>query len=134
MTFHENPIVGDLNSNQEQLEMDRAKKVIEDSLATNNCIDCGALLDFDMSGKYFTDKVIGTNGGLSMFQFDGKFYLTGDPGTVKKLKESGFTESATLGVPTERIADNLPYVKGFLQQNMSRFIAAQEAQDKKYSV
>lgn len=92
----------------------------------------------EIPAKYATETVIGTNGGLSLLMHKGQFYMTGSPSVVKKLKESGYIESSSLGVPTEQIANSLPYVKNFLNANMEKFIHEQEkglvTADEKYTV
>lgn len=60
--------------------------------------------------------------------------MTGSPAVVKKLKEAGYKESTSLGVPTEKIANALPYVKNFMKNNGEKFMQEQNAEDEKYRV
>lgn len=112
--------------------------VLEEAVSSGSCIDCGSLLSMEIPAKYATETVIGTNGGISLLMHKGQFYMTGSPSVVKKLKESGYIESSSLGVPTEQIANSLPYVKNFLKANMEKFIHEQEKDlvtaDEKYTV
>ncbi len=131
----------DRMEDQENVIEDRKQQVgtiLEEAVSSGSCIDCGNLLSMNMPAKYATETVIGSNGGLSLFMHKGQFYMTGSPSVVKKLKESGYAESSSLGVPTEQIANALPYVKNFLKSNVEKFTKEQETElkslDDKYTV
>lgn len=117
---------------------EQVSSILEEAVTSGGCIDCGSLISMNMPATYATETVIGTNGGLSLFMNKGNFYITGSPSLVKKLKESGYSESLSLGVPTEQIASSLPYVKNFLKSNMEKFTKEQERElqklDSKYTV
>lgn len=61
------------DSPESQEQQEKVEAVVQDAIANGGCIDCGSLISLDMPAGYVTGKVIGTNGGTSLFMHGGQF-------------------------------------------------------------